>query len=264
MQKNIFRIGYKSMKIAVRIDDITPDMDWDSFYSFKELLDQYGIKPLIGIVPDNKDANLSRGKVREDFWIYMKELQNAGWSLALHGMHHVYTTKKGGIFPLNHFSEFAGVPYQKQENMLTEGTRILKEHGISTDIFMAPGHSYDQNTLLILEKLGYRYMTDGFSSRPYIERKSGLVFLPIAVHSKKDIEKPEGYTTLVFHLNGTNREQLKKIARIFETHKDDFISYEEYKKTAPFPQLFFGKMRERLLAEMKHFLMDMRGIIKRR
>ena len=46
------------MKIAVRLDDITPDMDWQRFYAFKTLLDKYQVKPLIGIVPDNRDENL--------------------------------------------------------------------------------------------------------------------------------------------------------------------------------------------------------------
>ena len=48
------------MKIAVRMDDITPDMDWEKFLAFKEILDTFGIKPLIGVVPDNRDENLHR------------------------------------------------------------------------------------------------------------------------------------------------------------------------------------------------------------
>ena len=39
------------MNITVRLDDITPDMDWERFYKFKALLDQYQVKPLIGVVP---------------------------------------------------------------------------------------------------------------------------------------------------------------------------------------------------------------------
>ena len=59
------------MKIAVRLDDITPDMDWEGFLCFKELLDRYQVKPLIGVVPQNKDENLQgSGKGRpEDFWV---------------------------------------------------------------------------------------------------------------------------------------------------------------------------------------------------
>ena len=46
------------MNITVRLDDITPDMDWERFYKFKALLDQYQVKPLIGVVPDNRDELL--------------------------------------------------------------------------------------------------------------------------------------------------------------------------------------------------------------
>ena len=49
------------MKIAVRLDDITPDMDWERFLAVKKLLDRYKIKPLIGVIPDNRDENI-KGK----------------------------------------------------------------------------------------------------------------------------------------------------------------------------------------------------------
>ena len=42
-------------KIAIRIDDITPEMDWAKFSRFAELLDRYGIRPLIGVIPKNAD-----------------------------------------------------------------------------------------------------------------------------------------------------------------------------------------------------------------
>ena len=44
------------MKIAVRLDDITPDMDWERFLAVKKLLDRYGIKPLIGVIPDDENV----------------------------------------------------------------------------------------------------------------------------------------------------------------------------------------------------------------
>lgn len=251
------------MKIAVRIDDITPDMDWESFYRFKELLDQYEIKPLIGIVPDNQDKNLMRDKKREDFWIYIKELYGAGWSIGLHGYQHVYTTKKGGLFPLNHFSEFAGVSYEKQKEMLVEGKKIFQEHGITTDIFMAPGHSYDRNTLNILSELGFRYVTDGFGNQPYMETQSGLVFLPIAFQSEKDINKSKGYTTLVYHLNGMTAKQFKKHEKIIREHKESFISYEDYSKVVPISRLFAGRVKEKLLVSMKYFLVRIRTLLRR-
>ena len=120
------------MKIAVRLDDITPDMDWKRFYAFKALLDKYQVKPLIGIVPRNRDENLkgTQEGAPEDFWEYVRQLKEEGWSIALHGCRHIYTTGKSGVFPLNDFSEFAGVPYEKQKEMLAEGKAVLEENGL--------------------------------------------------------------------------------------------------------------------------------------
>ena len=51
------------LKIAVRLDDITPDMDYEKFNRMKQILDTYQIKPLIGVVPFNKDSNLKKNPV---------------------------------------------------------------------------------------------------------------------------------------------------------------------------------------------------------
>ena len=51
-----------STKISIRMDDITPDMDWTKFMRFKALCDKYRIRPLVGVVPDNQDPNLHLGK----------------------------------------------------------------------------------------------------------------------------------------------------------------------------------------------------------
>ena len=72
------KYGFKVMNITIRMDDITPDMDWEKFLRFKSFLDEHGIKPLIGVVPDNRDKKLSLDPVRADFWSYIKELERDG------------------------------------------------------------------------------------------------------------------------------------------------------------------------------------------
>ena len=76
------------MRISIRMDDITPDMDWTKFLRFKELCDLYQVKPLIGVVPDNQDANLhidtSEPAFIGEFWKYIKVLENEGWCIAQH------------------------------------------------------------------------------------------------------------------------------------------------------------------------------------
>ena len=98
------------MKIAVRMDDITPDMDYAKFDRFRQMLDRHGICPLIGVVPENRDRMLHCGEEHPDFWEMVASLEKSGWSIAMHGGYHIYTTKKGGLFPLNHLSEFGVFP----------------------------------------------------------------------------------------------------------------------------------------------------------
>ncbi|MBQ9991342.1 MAG: DUF2334 domain-containing protein [Lachnospiraceae bacterium] len=245
------------MKIAVRLDDITSTMDWEKFTRLENLLDQYHIVPLLGVVPDNRDKNLMRDEAHPDFTGKLQEWQKKGWSLAMHGWRHIYTTKKGGVFPLNHFGEFAGVDKARQSEMIRDGKEKLAAMGVKTDIFMAPGHSYDTHTLSALKEEGFRFVTDGFGINPYLWK--GMIFLPIALQKNKDIKKPQGYTTLVFHTNSMNEGDFQAAERLFQEYEQEFIPYSDYLKAAPVRQTAWGRLKEYLLARLKHFLVRLRS-----
>lgn len=238
------------MRIAVRLDDIAPAMDWEKFHAFAALLDEFDIKPLIGVVPDNRDENLNRGVFREDFWEYVKRRQEEGWVIAQHGCYHLYMRKKGGVFPLNDFSEFAGVPYEEQLAMLVHGKGILEEHGVETELFMAPAHSYDRNTLRALKQTGFKGLTDGFGSRPYLWR--GLTFYPISFRLSGSLKKEKGLTTMVVHTNTLSDRDMEKYRKIFEGQR--MISYGEYLREKAGKRTAAGHMWEYTLAVFKHVL----------
>lgn len=251
------------MKLAVRLDDITPDMDWERFLRFKALLDRYQVKPLIGIVPDNRDDKLRaedkvcrQGKQPEDFWQYVKELEAEGWVIAMHGCYHLYATKKGGLFPLNDFSEFAGLPFEKQKELLAEGKRLLEEKGIETKLFMAPAHSYDKNTLKALKETGFWGLTDGFGKTPY--RWRGLVFYPISFRLGSTFRKKKGYSTMVVHTGTVSDEDLKRYEGYFQKGKADWISYREYLAAEPVKRGIWGRIQELFLAKGKYLLGKLR------
>ena len=239
-----------SMKIAVRMDDITPDMNWENFYFFQKLFQKAGITPLLGIVPDNRDPKLSCGAVREDFYEVMSGLANEGYSFAVHGCHHVYTTKSGGLFPLNRLSEFAGVHYERQKEMLKYGREQLKKHGIDTDIFMAPAHSYDKNTLRALKEVGFTKITDGFGRAPY--QYKGITFYPISMKLDRSLKQKKGATTMVIHANTVTEADKKRYARIFKEYGKNMISYSEYLTMEPVTRNISGRVWEYLLAKCKY------------
>ena len=253
------------MKISIRMDDITPDMDWAKFLRFKELCDLYQVKPLIGVVPENMDENLhidepGNAPIR-DFWGYIRELQKEGWSVAQHGVTHIYTTKKMGCFPLSRLSEFAGTGYDRQYASLEKGRKILSSHGIETDIFMAPAHSYDRNTVRALKKLGFCRMTDGFGEHPYT--RWGMTFYPISYKQSSSLRKKKGYTTFVVHANTMDDRDFERYERLFKDNQDRLISYAELFSLQPQKRGLIGNIREYTMALTKFALVTIRGRLSR-
>lgn len=236
-------------KIAVRMDDITPDMNWENFRFFQDLFEKAGITPLLGIVPESRDGKLCCENPHEDFYEVMRRLKEQGYCFAIHGCYHLYTTKRGGLFPLNNSSEFAGVPYEKQKEMLCFGKRKLKEQGIDTDIFMAPAHSYDKNTLRALKELGITKVTDGFGKEPYLYK--GLTFYPISFLLGRSLKGKGGVTTLVLHANTVTEADRDRYRRIFEEYGENMISYSEYLERTPVRRRLPGRILEYLLAKGK-------------
>ena len=247
-----------SVKIAVRMDDITPDMNWENFNFFLNLFKEVGISPLLGIVPDNRDKALSCQEAHEDFYEVMVALEKKGFTLAMHGCHHIYTTKSGGIFPLNKYSEFAGLPYEKQKDLLMHGKKNLNANGIETDIFMAPAHSYDKNTLRALKELGFTKLTDGFGKRPYTYR--GITFYPISFRLAGSLKKKTGVTTMVIHANTVTEADKAGYEKIFKEHGKNMISYSEYLKIQPVRRNFPDMLTENMMARLKHLLMKIKNM----
>lgn len=249
------------MKISIRMDDITPDMDWTKFLRFKELCDQYQIKPLLGIVPENRDQNLHICELADspvkDFWEYMRQLEREGWCLAQHGVYHEYATKKMGCFPLNDLSEFAGMGYENQYETLKKGRDILRQHHIKTDLFMAPAHSFDRNTIRALKELGFRKITDGFGNMPY--KKWGMVFYPISYKQSSSLKKAKGYTTFVVHANTMDEKDFARYGQMLKVHKDKFIPYKEYLEVCPKKRGAVGGGVEYMEAISKYVLVNIKA-----
>jgi predicted deacetylase len=245
------------MYIAIRMDDITPDMDWAKFLRFKELCDLYQVKPLIGVVPKNRDKMLKIDDKRQDFWEYIRKLDSAGWTIAQHGVFHVYTTKKMGCFPLNRLSEFAGLSYEKQYERLSYGKTKLEKHGIYTDIFMAPAHSYDRNTLKALENVGFEKITDGFGDMPY--KSKGMTFYPISYKQSSALRKKKGYTTFVVHTNTMNDKDFERYEKLFKENSDKLISYSELLELRAKKRSIFGGIKEYVMALTKLILVNIKS-----
>ena len=89
-------------------------MDWESWNTVEQVLVTNAIKPIMAVVPDNKDEKLQVGEENKKFWLKVIEWQNMGWSIALHGYQHLYETNDSGLLGLNKYSEFSGLSYEMQ------------------------------------------------------------------------------------------------------------------------------------------------------
>lgn len=208
--------------LLFRLDDISPGLKRENLQEFERIFDKYNIKPLLGVVPDNRDPNLVVDEYDENaFWENLLRLHNKGWLIALHGYNHEYCTEDEGLLRANPFSEFAGVPYEKQLEIIRAGKKVLESKGLTVEGFMAPGHTFDENTLKALHENKIKYVTDGYTEYPYI--REGLLFVPCKID---EASVPTGLDTLCIHLNNWTRSHFEKLESFLENNKEIIVSWE--------------------------------------
>lgn len=204
------------MKLIFRLDDICPQMDKKKFERMRDFFLANDIKPIIGVVPECKDAKLNIDEADSEFWNEILSLQKKGWTVAMHGCYHKYTTSKKGFYSHQRLSEFAGLPLKEQEELIKTGKDILAKHGIDTDVFMAPSHSFDNNTLKALADNGFKYITDGYTRRLF--RRKNLIFIPCM---DPKIRKCRGISTVCYHTNFTTEKRYKEMEKFVSECKEN-------------------------------------------
>ncbi|MGI6423718.1 MAG: DUF2334 domain-containing protein [Tepidanaerobacteraceae bacterium] len=216
-------------KYIFRLDDIAENMKWNNFFLLKEIFAKHNIKPIIGVIPNNEDEELLKlPKCPFNFWEETRNLQKLGWSIALHGFNHKYITKNAGIFGVNNFSEFAGVPYYIQNQKIQEGKFIFEQHGLKIDAFMAPAHTLDKTTLKALIDNNIYTVTDGFCLYPYYYEE--ILFVPQLLSTPRKM--PFGIYTWCLHPNNMTEGSIREIEKFIKDNKEDIISFKDAKKYA--------------------------------
>jgi hypothetical protein len=185
-----------SAKYIIRLDDASEFMDFNKWNPFFEILDKFNVKPIIAVIPFNKDPKLAVRSCDIEFWNKVRHWQQKEYRIALHGYEHLYSNSNPGIIGMNKYSEFAGVSLEKQSEMLLKAYRKFEDEGINTEIFVAPAHSFDKNTLISLRMVtNIKYISDGFFLNPVI--KYNLKWIPQQLWSPK--KKLRGVWTICYH-----------------------------------------------------------------
>ena len=219
-------------RFVIRFDDVTPGMAWSKFAPFDALAQELNIPYLIGVVPDCRDPALSVEPHRADFWDFVRERVARGWTVSQHGHTHHYVTAERGLLGIGKKSEFAGLPFAEQKEKLAAGKNILVREGVWQPVFMAPSHSFDENTLKALDDLGFESLTDGYGFYPYKIR--GLLAVPQLF--SKPIGFGFGVETVCLHVNTLSVGQIDRQVATLRARRGSIISFlEALKVVAPVP-----------------------------
>tara|TARA_B100000963_G_scaffold57532_1_gene45643 strand:- start:1428 stop:2192 length:765 start_codon:yes stop_codon:yes gene_type:complete len=207
MLYSIKKITSKYTGLLIRMDDISEHMNWELMDKCELLFDKYKIKPLLGVIPFNRDPELLKYPKNEHFWKRINTWTNKGWEITMHGCNHLYTQKsyKKDIFNYGGMSEFYGLDYGSQLKKIKIGLEKFNENKIKIRSFFAPNHIYDENTLKAIKESGIKIIIDGYGLFPYY--KNEILFIPQLFY--KEIFLPFGIQSTQIHINEWNYNEFK-------------------------------------------------------
>ena len=218
-------------KYLIRLDDACPTMDAKKWRRIEDILDSRGVRPMVGVIPANKDSQQQIDNADSDFWTKVKKWEKKGWAIALHGYDHCFISEAGmsGLNPLWARSEFAGVPLESQKEKVRKGVAEFRVHGIEPKYFFAPAHTYDENTLTALrEESNIRIISDTIATKPY--RKDDFVFIPQLGGHCAEMKIP-GIWTFCLHPSAMAEENFEATERFLKSHQNEMIGFDELELT---------------------------------
>lgn len=216
-------------RYLIRLDDACPTIHWERWERVAALLDTHDIKPIVAVIPDNRDDTLHVDPPRKNFWEVVSGWHRKGWTLGLHGYQHRYVTQDGGLVPISKKSEFAGLALQIQEEKIRKGWRIFQSHRLKPSIWIAPGHSFDKNTLVALKReTDIDVISDGIALNCFAH--DGFHWIPQQLWRFRKM--PFGTYTICLHPNKMSERAFQQFEQDVSRHRRLFIGLSEVQFSA--------------------------------
>jgi len=210
-------------RYLLRFDDICPSMNWTVWERIEALLRQHGIAPLVSVVSDNGDEGLTFGPPNEHFWDRVRTWEQWGWTIGMHGYQHRYVSADSGIMGIKKASEFAGLALEEQRAKLEAASEIFRREGVQPRVWVAPGHSFDHNTVRALKAIGLCVISDGFFVSPRLD-PDGMLWIPQQLWRFRWL--PFGIWTVCVHHNRWDGAQFATFARDVVAYKDRIVGFD--------------------------------------
>lgn len=205
-----------------RLDDIASNMNWSNFFRVRDIFRRYGVKPLFAIIPDLKDSKLLDFEFNSDFWNVVRGLSSDGWIAGQHGYQHL-AKGDGGVLKIHKSGEFGGLNLDEQKKMIRLGKEIMLKNNLSSDIFIAPRHSFDYGTIEALKENNFRYISDGIGLYPF--KKKNIIWLPqILWRPRKGLF---GMVTIALHINTMSLEEINNLEKFIKENRNKIGNFLE-------------------------------------
>jgi len=211
--------------ILIRLDDIAENMNWDFMNKLELLFDKYKIKPVLGVIPKNKDEELLSYPKIDYFWDKVRSWKSKNWEIAMHGYTHVYdkNSLSDDHFKYGGGSEFFGHSLDAQTTKIKNGLKKFDDEKIKIRTFFAPNHTYDNNTFIALKNCGINEIIDGYGLMPYEE--NNIKFIPQLFY--KIFLLPFGIQSTQIHLNYWKQQDFDNFQKFIEKNHMKIITYEQ-------------------------------------
>lgn len=211
-------------KYILRLDDACPTMNKKIWDKLEILFDKYNIKPIVAVIPENKDPSLMIDKQDTLFWNKAKEWEKKKWCIALHGYDHVYITNRKGIVPFHKRSEFSGLNLEEQRIKISKGIKVFYEKGIKPTAWVAPSHNFDLNTLKAIKaESDIKIVSDGIAFYPYTY--DDMVWIPQQVWKFK--KKLFGVWTICIHPNEMKNNDFHRLEKFVAKNHCNIVAVKD-------------------------------------
>jgi predicted deacetylase len=207
-------------RYLLRIDDLCPAVSAERWLGLQSLIEEFSLKPILAVVPDNRDPELEASPPDPAFWARMRALEAAGATIGLHGYRHLCVHRGRSLVDLHRTTEFAGVPADTQREWIREGLGILRRHGLNPTIWVAPRHGFDTGTLAALRGEGISMVSDGFTRVPFV--RDDMTWIPQQLWSPQ--EKSRGLWTICIHPNTAGNAEINALRGFLAARATQFTS----------------------------------------
>ena len=183
---------------------------------------EHDIKPVLAVVPNNRDSNLNVDSVDDQFWNKLKKYQSLKWTIALHGNTHELIDYKDSDVFFSKLTEFTNLKYHEQDSKIKKGLLKFSKNDISCDMFIAPAHSFNATTLAVLKDNGFKSVSDGMFLYPFLDKTYQLIRYPQQIWA---FRRPWfGNWTVCCHHNNWNDLKISQFEKYVIDNKANIVS----------------------------------------